>query len=68
MPTPTKAAQDPATTILQSSERTKDADKFRSLGARLMSPFGIYEQDSRLAEMRWANNARQYIGIYDHEV
>lgn len=68
MATPIQAAQDPATTILQSSARTKDADKLRALGARLTSLFGIYEQDRRLAEMRWAKNARQFLGIYDPDV
>lgn len=43
-------------------------DRLQSLGMRLSSLFLTYERDRRLAEMKWAQNARQFLGIYDPSV
>lgn len=40
----------------------------RSLGTTLYRKFTQYEVDRRLAELKWARNARQYLGIYDPDV
>ena len=53
---------------LQGSARTPDFDKLKALGQRLAKDFVRYETDRRLAELRWAKNARQFLGIYDPEV
>lgn len=58
----------PLDAALQAAIRTPDFDKLKALGARLMSDFQGYERDRRLAEMKWARNARQFVGIYDPEV
>jgi hypothetical protein len=39
-----------------------------TLGSDLTSKFAQYEKDRLLAELKWARNARQYLGIYDPEV
>lgn len=38
------------------------------LGRHLMTKFEMYEADRRIAEKRWAQNARQKQGIYDPEI
>jgi hypothetical protein len=43
-------------------------DALRSLGAMLSSKFTQYENDRRLAELKWLKNARQFLGVYDPEV
>lgn len=40
-------------------------EKLRALGQKLMSDFTSYERDRRIAEMRWAQNLRQFLGQYD---
>jgi hypothetical protein len=40
----------------------------RGLGTLLMSKFAQYERDRKLAELQWARNARQYLGLYDQEI
>lgn len=57
-----------ADATLQASVRTPDFDKMKSLGQRLSKKFLEYESDRRLCELRWAKNARQFLGIYDPEV
>ena len=58
----------PVDTALAASIRTPDYDKLRGVGQRLQAQFLNYERDRRLAELRWAKSARQYLGIYDPEV
>lgn len=58
----------PADAAVQASTRTPDFDRLKSLGQRLMADFTSYERDRRLAELKWARNARQFLGIYDPEV
>lgn len=58
----------PVDSALAAAVRTPDFDKLKAIGQRLMNQFTGYERDRRLAEMRWAKNARQYLGIYDPEV
>ena len=58
----------PVDTALAASVRTPDYDKLRGIGQRLQAQFLNYERDRRLAELRWAKSARQYLGIYDPEV
>jgi len=45
-----------------------DVEALRRLGKTLSSRFTQYESDRRLAELKWARNARQYLGIYDPDV
>jgi hypothetical protein len=63
---PLTAAQPAATSALQAP--TINPAGLRSLGATLSRRFTQYEQDRRLAELKWARNSRQYLGIYDPEV
>lgn len=63
-----QVAQNPATSTLQQSVRQPDFDKLRALGQRLGQRFLEYERDRRLAELKWAKNARQFLGIYDPEI
>jgi hypothetical protein len=43
-------------------------ETIRSLGVKLSSDFKTYESDRRQAELRWAQNLRQFLGKYDSEV
>lgn len=45
-----------------------DPEKLMALGRKLASDFETYERDRRAAEMRWAQNLRQFLGKYDPEV
>lgn len=58
----------PVDAALAAAVRTPNFDKLRAIGQRLLGQFTGYERDRRLAEMRWTQNARQYLGIYDPEV
>lgn len=42
-----------------------DPAKLRALGEKLAKDFTLYETDRRHAEMRWAQNLRQFLGQYD---
>ena len=50
------------------SVRTPDFNKLKAIGMRLQAQFTGYERDRRLAELRWAKSARQFLGIYDPEI
>ena len=63
-----QATTSPAEASLQNAVRKPDFDKLKALGQRLAKDFTRYEADRRLAELRWAKNARQFLGIYDPEV
>jgi hypothetical protein len=63
-----QASTSNADAALQGSTRSPDFDKLKALGQRLAKDFTRYEADRRLAELRWAKNARQFLGIYDPEV
>lgn len=43
-------------------------DMMRILGTRLSALFTTYENDRRLCELKWLQNARQYLGILDPQV
>jgi hypothetical protein len=43
-------------------------DAMRMLGVRLSSLFTTYENDRRLSELKWLQNARQYLGVLDPQV
>ena len=58
--------QTPVGAALQ--QRTPDFDKLRAIGQRLSAQFLGYERERRLAELRWAKSARQFLGIYDPEI
>jgi hypothetical protein len=60
--------QVPADAAISASVRTPDFDKLKAIGMRLTSQFTSYERDRRLAELKWARNARQFLGIYDPEI
>lgn len=63
---PMTAAQPAATTMLQTP--VLNPDGLKRLGNTLSMRFTQYEQDRRLAELKWARNSRQYLGIYDPDV
>lgn len=46
----------------------RDPQKLESLGKKLAKDFDVYESDRRYAELRWAQNLRQFLGKYDPEV
>ena len=58
----------PVDAALSAATRTPDYDKLRAIGQRLMGQFTSYERERRMAELRWAKSARQFLGIYDPEV
>jgi hypothetical protein len=64
----TQANRTPADAALQAATRTPNYARLKQLGARLSSEFQNYERDRRLAEMKWTQNARQFLGIYDPDV
>jgi hypothetical protein len=43
-------------------------ERANRLGSALLAKFLQYESDRRLAELKWARNARQYLGVYDPDV
>jgi hypothetical protein len=45
-----------------------DDAEAQALGTMLAAKFKQYETDRRLAELKWARNARQFLGIYDPDV
>jgi len=45
-----------------------DPESLRRMGGALYAKFLQYENDRRLAELKWARNIRQFIGIYDPDV
>lgn len=60
------ATQPSATSILQAP--VLNPAGLRSLGAIMARRFTQYEQDRRLAELKWARNSRQFLGVYDPEI
>lgn len=60
------ATQPAATTILTAP--TLNPAGLKSLGAVMSRRFTQYEQDRRLAELKWARNSRQFLGVYDPEI
>lgn len=64
----TQANRTPADAALQTSARKPDHVRLKQLGAKLSTEFQNYERDRRLAEMKWTQNARQFLGIYDPDV
>jgi len=44
-----------------------DPAKITALGGKLFKDFGDYERDRKQAELRWAQNLRQFLGKYDDE-
>lgn len=55
-----------ATTTLFAPEYKLEG--LRKLGLKLGTRFVQYEQDRRLAELKWAKNYRQFLGIYDPDI
>jgi hypothetical protein len=45
-----------------------DMKKLKSLGQKLQADFKTYENDRRNAELKWAQNLRQYLGVYDPDI
>lgn len=43
-------------------------EAMKALGATLSTKFSRYEADRKNAELKWARNARQFLGIYDPEI
>lgn len=43
-------------------------EQMKALGVMLAGKFAQYERDRKLAELKWARNARQFLGIYDPEI
>lgn len=65
---PQSAMQPGATSTLQAAVRALDPARLNDWGQRLANDFGQYERDRRLAELKWARNARQFLGIYDPDI
>ena len=65
---PIQQTTNTADATLQASIRTPDFDKMKQLGQRMTSLFLEYERDRRIAELRWAKNARQFLGQYDPDI
>jgi hypothetical protein len=66
--TPATATRPSATTALESGARKLDQGKLSAWGLRLKADFDQYERDRKLAELKWARNARQFLGIYDPDI
>lgn len=66
MATPFDPAQAPDTSAPAAPEF--NVEGLRRLGGKLSSRFTQYEQDRRLAELKWARNSRQFLGIYDPDI
>lgn len=45
-----------------------DPDALRQLGGWLSQQFSQYKSDRRLAEVKWMQNMRQYLGVYDPDI
>ena len=58
----------PQTTSVEEPALRPDPEKVRALGQKLASDFQSYERDRAAMELRWAQNLRQFLGIYDPEV
>ena len=61
----TVEAVDPPEEIVQNM---RNPEKMKKLGGDLQTRFTEYERDRRLAEMRWAQNLRQFLGQYDPHI
>ena len=46
----------------------RDPEALRRLGLTFSERFRQYESDRRLVELKYARNARQYLGIYDPDI
>lgn len=63
------ATQPEASTVLdQSVAPPIKPEAMKKLGAKMAAKFTQYEADRKLAELKWARNARQYLGVYDPEI
>lgn len=63
------ATQPNATTVLdQSVAPPMKPEAMRRLGAKMAQKFTQYENDRKMAELKWARNARQYLGVYDPDI
>lgn len=58
----------PPEVALDTERPPLNPEVIRALGMKLTSDFQSYERDRRVAELRWAQNLRQYLGKYDPEV
>lgn len=61
IPTPSDA-QPPITVMVL------DTTALAALGQKLASDFQQYENDRKIAELRWMKNLRQRIGVYDPDI
>lgn len=57
-----------AKTAIQATRNIISFEDVQKLGRRLQARFVQYENDRRLAELKWAKNARQVLGIYDPDI
>lgn len=55
-------------TAIQAARVLVNSEQVRRWGAALARKFTQYENARREAELKWARNARQFLGIYDPEV
>jgi len=56
------------TTAVVAAKVAVNPEDMTALGLKLATKFSKYEKDRKLAELKWARNARQFLGIYDPEV
>ncbi len=64
---PMTATQPQATSALQAPMELNPAG-LKRLGDTLSRRFTMYEQDRKLAELKWAQNSRQVLGVYDPKI
>lgn len=55
-------------TAAQAVRALLDPERAQKFGRLLFGKFTQYEADRRLAELKWARNARQRLGIYDPDI
>lgn len=67
-PTPTGLPPMPGLPQPVTLSSAVDEEVMRTLGARMKDKFTQYATSRRMAELKWTQNARQFLGIYDTDV
>jgi hypothetical protein len=65
---PTEATPPAVNTNVPAPVRTINTDTLKALGQELNQLFCRYASDRQLTELKWLQNLRQYLGIYDPEI
>lgn len=59
---------DAAPVVSEPVQPVINKEMLKNLGVKLASDFDNYERDRRNAELQWAKNYRQYLGVYDPDI